>query len=147
MWCRAVLHYLSYSVVSRTSVRSLLQGELSPPYFVLFPGMQKTTHCFSLHYDGPLCIPGLLLCPFSVSSSPEQPPFVQPSLRGHVFGIIPAGLSCGLSLVFVYFIQWLLIQNAVMKKVAFAACGWSKLQRDPCDPGFLHSCLGPLSSA
>lgn len=137
--------YLSYSVVSRTSDMILLHSELSPPYLVLFPGMQKTTHCFSLHYDGHLCITRLLLCPFSVFSSPEQPPFVQPSLRGHVFGIIPAGLSSGLSLIFVYFNKWLLVQNAEMKKVAFAACGWSELQRDPCEPGFFHLSLLSLS--
>lgn len=30
-----------------------------------------------------------------------------------------------------------------MQKVAFGACGCSKLWRLPCKPGFLHSCLGP----
>lgn len=102
-----MLHYLSYWKVSRTSVWNLFHGKSSPLYLVLFPVMHRTTYYLSLHHDGPLRISGFLLWCFHHKSIPEQPQFALPFLWGHVSKIIPAGLSSGLSLVFVYFIRWL----------------------------------------
>lgn len=86
---------------------NLFHGKLSPLHLVLFQGTLRTTYCFSLRHSRVI----IMLSPFLVFASqgcPEQLQFVWPFLRGHISETILAGFSSALSLVFVYFIQWLL---------------------------------------